>query len=170
MGRHAPAIGGDPHLWLSPQAMRGAAVDVAAALARLDPAGASAYEHGLHDALAEIDDTARDVRAQLCGARGRRLYVYHPAWAYLLHDCGIEQVAIEAEGKEPSARELVALVDAARRDRARLLFVQRGFSTRPAQAVAQETGARIVAVDPLAEDWPANLRAVARLFREALDG
>jgi len=169
MSRHAPPES-DPHLWVSPAAMRGAAVDVASALAKLDPAAAALYARRLPGVLAAIDDTARDVRAQLCAARGRRLYVYHPAWAHLLHDCGITQVAIEAEGKEPSARQLVALVEAARRDRARMLFVQRGFSARPAEQIAQEIGARVVAVDPLAEDWPTNLRAVARLFREALDG
>jgi len=161
---------GDPHLWLSPQVMRRGAIATAAALERLDPTAARSYEGRLDSVLADVDGVARDVRATLCGARHRRLYVYHPAWGYLLHDCGIEQVAIETEGKEPSARELVALVDAARRDGARALFVQRGFSDRPARAIAQEIGARVVVVDPLAVDWPANLRQVAKQFREALDG
>jgi zinc transport system substrate-binding protein len=160
----------DPHLWLSPATMRRLAAETAAALSRLDAAGAPSYERRLRVVRAEIDGVAAAARADLADRSGRRLYVDHPAWTHLLHDYGIEQVAIERDGKEPSARQLVVLADGARRDGVRMLFVQPGRSARGARALAQEIGARTVDVDPLAEDWPRNLRRTTRLFREALGG
>jgi zinc transport system substrate-binding protein len=160
----------DPHLWLSPAAMRRAAEDTAAALTRLDPSSAALYERQLRGVLDEIDGAAATLRADLGGLAHRRLYMDHPTWTYLLHDFGIEQVAIERDGKEPSARQLVDLVETARRDGVRTVFVQQGHSDHSVRALAQEIGARVVTVDPLAEDWPVNVRKTAHLFREALGG
>ena len=57
---------------------------------------------------------------------------------------------------------------AARRDGVRVLFVQPQFSRREAQTVARELSARVVALDPLARDYPDNLRRMARAVLEGL--
>jgi zinc transport system substrate-binding protein len=162
--------GADPHVWLSPKVMRSSAVAVAAALERLDPAGAPLYRANLHTMLAEIDGLDAELARELGELPSRRFLVYHPAWGWFARDYGLEQVAIETDGKEPSPRQLVALVDEARRAGTRAVFVQRGEYDRPAQAVAGELGARVVALEPLAEDWPSNLRRAAAALREGAGG
>ena len=79
-------------------------------------------------------------------------------------------MAIETDGKEPSPRRLVELVEEARRAGTRTVFVQRGEYDRPAQAIADELGAKLVALEPLAEDWPGTLRRTAAALREAAGG
>jgi zinc transport system substrate-binding protein len=160
----------DPHVWVSPAAMRATARAVAAALERLDPAGAGVYRAGLAGALADLDRAEAEARRLLADVPRRRVYVYHPAWGYLLRELGLEQVALESHGKEPGPRQLQALVENARRDGVRHVFVQRGFSDRPARALAEEIGAEVVTLDPLAEDWAANLPRVAARLREAVGG
>jgi zinc transport system substrate-binding protein len=160
----------DPHVWLSPAVMRATAGEVASALARLDPGAEAFYRRNLAGTLAEVDRLDVALRETLSGLRHRRFLVYHPAWGYLARDYGLEQVAIEEGGKEPSPRRLVELIEGARRDGTRVLFVQRGYYDAPARAVAAELQARVVAVDPMAEDWPANLRRVGAELREALRG
>ena len=162
--------GSDPHVWLSPRAMRAAAPDVEAALERLDPAGAPLYRANLRTTLAEIDRLDAELRQELAELRQPRFLVYHPAWGYFARDYGLQQVAIETDGKEPSPRRLVELVEEARRSGTRTVFVQRGEYDRPAQAIADELGARVVALEPLAEDWPATLRRTAAALREAAGG
>jgi zinc transport system substrate-binding protein len=162
--------GSDPHAWLSPRVMRSAAVAVAAALERLDPAGAPLYRANLHTTLAEVDGLDAELARELGPLPSRRFLVYHPAWGWFARDYGLEQVAIETDGKEPSPRQLVELVDEARRAGTRAVFVQRGEYDRPAQAIAQELGARVVALEPLAEDWPSNLRRAAAALREGAGG
>jgi zinc transport system substrate-binding protein len=158
----------DPHVWLSPTAMAAAARGVAAALERIDPEGAATYRAGRDRVLAEIAALDRDLRATLAGVRGRRFLVYHPAWGYFAAEYGLVQTAIERGGKDPGPAELAGLVESARREGISTVFVQSGFSDRAARVIAAQIGAEVVAVDPLARDWPDNLRRVAAAFRRAM--
>jgi zinc transport system substrate-binding protein len=160
----------DPHLWLSPAVMSATARGVAAALARLDPPATALYERNLASLLAEVDAVDAEVRHELASLPQRRFLVYHPSWGCFAQHYGLEQVAIEADGKEPSARRLVALVEQARADGTRAVFVQEGVADRPARVLAAELGAAVVPLDALAEDWPATMRLAAARLREALDG
>lgn len=160
---------GDPHVWLSPDAVRVAASNIARALEAADPDGQAVYETNLATFTAEIDALDGEVAAELEGLSHRAFLVQHPAWGYFARRYGLEQMAIESGGKEPSPAALVRLVERARREGVRVLFVQPGFSDRGARVVAREIGARVVKLDPLAYDWPASLRRAASALREALE-
>jgi zinc transport system substrate-binding protein len=150
--------------------MRATAKAVAAALATLDPARKAAYQQRLASVLTEVAALDGDLRREFVSLTSRRFLVYHPAWAYLARDYGLQQVAIEAEGKEPSAHRLIDVADMARREKMGTVFVDRWSSDTSARAIAADLGARVVTLDPLAEDWPANLRRVGGALREALGG
>jgi zinc transport system substrate-binding protein len=160
---------GDPHLWTAPRHMRAAAVRVAAALSDIDPAGAPIYGARLESFLAELDALDAEIRRELAGAPRRRFLVTHPAWGHLAAQYGLEQVAIEAEGKEPGLRALMALVESARAEGVPVVFSQEGFPDAAAHAVAAEIGARVVPLDPLARSWLDNTRATARAIASSLD-
>lgn len=49
-----------------------------------------------------------------------------------------------------------------------MIFTQPQFSAKSASLVAEAIEGRVVIADPLAEDWPANLRRVAEKFEAAL--
>jgi len=163
--------GSDPHVWVAPATVRVAARNIGDALAGVDPVHAAEYQANLRTFLAEIDALDREIRTRLgsSGASGppRRFLVYHPSWGYFAQEYGLEQIAIEAEGKEPSAKRLIQLIDHARRDDVRLLFVSRGFPRKSAQVIADAAGCTIVTADPQDHDWAANLRRVAAAIGEA---
>ena len=75
---------------------------------------------------------------------------------------------MEIEGKEPTARQLTALIARARKDGVRVIFVEPQFSARSAEAVAQAIGGAVVPMDPLARDYLANLSDMAEKIRKAL--
>jgi zinc transport system substrate-binding protein len=156
----------DPHVWTSPRAMAGMARNVAAGLERILPEQAPALRANLAALLVEIDALDAEIRGILADRRGARFLVLHPAWGYLAEDYGLEQIALEREGKEPGVRELAELVARARADGMRVVFVQPQLDLRSASALAAEIGAGIESLDPLAHDWPANLRHVARRLHE----
>lgn len=161
--------GGDPHVWVAPETVRVAAGNIARGLEEIDPTHAAEYQANLQSFLAEIDRLDRDLRALLAGPPSSRTFmVYHPSWGYFAREYGLEQIAIEAEGKEPSAARLIQLIDRARHERVKVLFVQAGFPRKSAQVVADEIGGRLVPADPLERDWPANLRRVAAALHEAI--
>lgn len=161
---------GDPHVWVAPGTMRVAAANVESALAELDPAGAALYHANLARFDADLDSLDREIRILLATAPGRSFMVYHPAWGYFAREYGLTQIAVEAGGREPSARQLIALVEQARRQGVKAIFVQRGFARKSAEVIAGEIGGRVIEVDPMASDWLASLRAAARAFRGGLSG
>jgi zinc transport system substrate-binding protein len=148
--------------------MRVAAGNVERALAELDPAGAALYRANLARFEADLDTLDREIRTLLAAVPGRSFMVYHPAWGYFAREYGLTQIAVEAGGREPSARQLIALVEQARRQGVKAIFVQRGFARKSAEVIAGEIGGRVVEVDPMASDWLASLSAAARAFRGGL--
>lgn len=158
----------DPHVWLSPAAVRLAARGVAEALARLDPEHAGLFRAHLETFLADVEALDRELRSAFAGLERRRFVVQHPAWGHFAAHYGLEQIAIESGGKEPGPASLVALIERTRREGVRVVFVQQGIADRGARTLAREIGAEVVAVDPLAYDWIDNLRRVAGAFRTAL--
>ncbi len=156
---------GDPHVWVAPETVAVAAGNIARALEAADPAGAPLYRANLHSFLEEIDRLDREIRAELATAPVRKFIVYHPGWGYFARQYGLEQIAIEAEGKEPGAVQMIQLIDRARREGIRLVFVEGGFPRESAQVIADAIDGRVVLADPQQKDWPANLRRVAAAFR-----
>lgn len=161
--------GGDPHVWVSPDTFAVAAVNVARALEEADPGHAAEYRAHLRTALAEIRAVDQEVRRQLAGTEParRKFMVYHPTWGYFARQYGLEQIAIEFEGKEPSAVRLIHLIEEARREGVKVIFVESGFPRESAQIIAEAVGGRVVTADPQDKDWPGNLRRTAAELREA---
>ena len=73
------------------------------------------------------------------------------------------------EGKDPSPRDLTAMIKRAKQEGVRVIFVQPQFDRRSAAAIAQSIDGVVVPLDPLARDVLANLEAMARQVEEALN-
>jgi zinc transport system substrate-binding protein len=142
-------------------------LQLAETLAGIDPGNAAAYRANAASYAAELDALDAEIRGALAGLSQRRFLVYHPAWGEFAATYGLEQVAIERDGKEPGERSLAELASAARRDGIRVIFVQPQASPRSAQTLAAEIGARLVSADPLAADYAAGLRGLVRGLLEA---
>jgi zinc transport system substrate-binding protein len=158
----------DPHVWVSPPLVRHMVGQIRDKLAELDPAHAGDFTRN-HDAfVAELEVLDRELHTLLDPLPNRRFMVFHPAWGYFADTYGLTQVPIEREGKEPGARALAALIDQAKREKVKVVFVQPQFDKRSATQVAQAIGGTVIAVDPLATDYVDNLRRVGREFAQAL--
>ncbi len=158
----------DPHVWTSPPLVRHMVGLIRDKLAELDPAHAADFTRN-HDAfVAELEALDRELHTLLDPLPNRRFMVFHPAWGYFADTYGLIQVPIEREGKEPGARALAALIDQAKREKIKVVFVQPQFDKRQARQVAQAIGGVVIAVDPLAADYVDNLRRVGREFARAL--
>jgi zinc transport system substrate-binding protein len=158
----------DPHVWTAPPLVKVMAARIRDALTELAPARAAAFADGYRRFAADLDALDAQIRAALAGRKERTFLVFHPSWGYFARAYGLTQIAIEAEGKEPGPRALATVIDEARRRGTRVVFVQKQFSRNDAQAVASAIGGEVVVIDPLAEDFLANTRAVAAAFSRNL--
>ncbi len=165
---HHEHTGLDPHIWLSPPLVKIQARTILAALQEADPVHRSVYEANFKEFTAQIDKLDADLKKTFEGKEGLQFLVFHPPWGYFAHAYGLKQVPIEIEGKDPKPAQLKKLIQHAREKGIKVVFVQPQFSTKSAKLVAREIGGQVAFVDPLAEDWMANLREVADKFQAAL--
>ena len=159
----------DPHIWLNPLLVRRQGETIYKALAAINPPKASVYFENYQRFAEDLEVLDNKIRGILDHGVGGKFMVFHPAWGYFADAYGLQQIPIELAGKEPSARELAEFIDVARREQIKIIFVQSQFNIRPAQAVAKAVGAKVVQLDPLAEDYMVNMIATARAISEALE-
>jgi len=157
----------DPHRWTSPVKAVGIATGIRDALGSLLPAYANEFARNHAQLSEQLKELDKELREQLDDLQQRHFLVFHPAWGHFAEAYGLEQVAIEHEGKQPGARALTRLIEQAREHEIRAILVQPQMDTRLAQRVAHEIGARVVEVDPLGADYPDNLSQLAHALAEA---
>jgi zinc transport system substrate-binding protein len=173
-GEHEHAAGDhhhgdkDPHVWLDPLLVRRQAETIRDALIALDPAGAGEYRANCAKLQEDLETLHAELTAALAPLRGREILVFHPAYGYFCAAYGLKQTAVEVEGKAPGARQLAAIIERARAGGVKAIFVQPQFSQKTAATVASGIGASLVTMDPLARDYFANMRQMARRVGEAL--
>lgn len=161
--------GADPHIWLSPSLVKLQAATIANALKEADPAHAADYQVHADAFFAELEALDKELRNLFADATGARFLVFHPSWGYFADAYGLVQVPMEVEGKEPKPGQLRDLIEHARKNRISVILVAPQFSSRSAQVLAEEISGTVAVADPLAENWPDNLRTVARTIRGAVN-
>jgi len=160
--------GMDPHIWTSPRNVKIMVQNICQGLSQIDPQNRQYYEQNRDSYLKDLDELDTELGALLKGTVSHTFIVYHPAWGYFARDYGLRQLGIEQEGKEPKAAYMSRLINEARLQNIKVIFVSPEFDSRNAEAIAHEIGGRVVIIDPLAGDYLDNMREVASAFKEAL--
>jgi zinc transport system substrate-binding protein len=158
----------DPHIWLSPPLVMKQAQTILNALVEIDPANRVVYDANYRGFVSELMALDAELKRTFAGKQGLQFMVLHPAWGYFAHTYGLRQVPVEIEGKDPKPAQLKELIEHAKQNQIKIIFVQPQFSPRSAELVAKEIGGQVVFADPLAADWSDNLREVAGKFKAAL--
>ncbi len=160
--------GRDPHVWLSPVLVKTQAETICKALCVQDPKGTDVYKKNLEQFSKELDVIHKKLAAALAPLKERELFVFHPAYGYFADAYGLKQVAVEAGGKEPSARQLVSLIKKAQKQKVRVVFVQPQFSDKSARIIAREINGTVCKLDPLARDYIKNMNRIAKNIKDGL--
>lgn len=158
----------DPHIWLNPELVKIQCVTIRNALIEIDPEGKTLYEKNYASFIKKLDQLSADLKKILAPAKGKALYVYHPAFGYLTDAYHIRQIAIEFEGKSPSAKYLKNLAEQAEADHVRVIFIQPEFDTSEAGALAQAIGADVEVLYPLEYEYIKSMKAMASKIALAL--
>lgn len=158
----------DPHIWLDPELVKIQAANIAQALIDQDPAHADYYQANLKTFRRELGELDTELAESLKPYRGRRFYVYHPAFAYFAARYGLVQIPVELGGKEPTAKHIAKLIRSAKENEIKIIFVEPQSSTRSANIIAKGIGGSVIAVDALNKDYVSNMRAIGKAIREAM--
>jgi zinc transport system substrate-binding protein len=147
------AEGADPHYWVSPRCGLVIASSVRRFLCELNPLQRQKYESNYQLLVSKIHELDARATVLFSSVPKRCFMIYHPNLAYLSRDYGLEEIPVEFEGKEPSPSRMRELIDRARKENLKTIFVQIEYDTKNAKAIAGETGSHIAIIDPLSENW-----------------
>ncbi|HKK15667.1 MAG TPA: zinc ABC transporter substrate-binding protein [Gammaproteobacteria bacterium] len=164
-GNHEQRIN-DAHVWTSPKNAIVLAGLIRQALVETDPEHADYYSGNYSRLVSELEALHAEIKRELADLPHRYLIVSHPAWGYFAEEYDLMQIPIEQNGSEIRARELARLIQLARRENIKTVFVQKQFNPASARILAREINARIVELDPLAGNYIENLRRVTRAIKQ----
>ena len=158
----------DPHVWLDPKAVKIQAGTICDVLSRIDPDHAGYFQGNAEAFISDLDRLDDEIDRILKPLQGQKIYVFHPAFGYFAQSYGLEQTAIEVEGKEPSARQLSEFINKARAENVKIIFVQPQYSRKNAKAIAHAIGGAVVPINPLPKDYLQELETMALEIKNAL--
>jgi zinc/manganese transport system substrate-binding protein len=137
----------DQHAWLDPKNGVIYVKNIAAALAKNDPANAADYRVRAAAYIKELQDLDAWAKAEMAAVppAKRRILSSHDSLQYLAKAYGITMLSINGwtNNSEPSAAELASLTQKIRQEGIRALFLDSITDPRAMQQVAKETGAAV---------------------------
>jgi len=159
----------DLHTWLDPQLAKIQAKTIADTLIRIDPSHKEKYEQNLKDFQSDLDALHEQLTGALAPVKGKGFFVFHPALGYFGEAYGLKQIPVEIGGKEPTARQLARLIELAKEDGVRIIFVEPQFPKKSAETLAKSIGGAVVFIDAHgAHDYLWTLRDIATKLESAL--
>jgi len=167
-GEHSHT-GIDPHTWMTAENMEIMARQIYGDMSMLFPEHKDRIRKNYAALLTEIKQSGRYARETLAAPKGRSFLIFHPSLGYFADAYGLEQIAIEYEGKEPSPAHLKKIVKQAKEKNIHTIFVQKEFDIRNAEIIADEIGAKIVIIDPLSEDWPGAMEKLVNSLNKSFN-
>ena len=154
-------MGKDPHIWNSPVNAKIIVENICDGLIQVDSDNADFYTENMNDYLEELDIVDGYIRYKLDRFTDRAFLIYHPAFAYFASEYGLTQLAVEHGGKEPTPQVMQDCIDKANQYNLQYVFVAPQFATEYCEAIAREIGGQTASMDPLAENYIANMGRIA---------
>ena len=148
---HDHGDGANPHIWLDPVIAKKQAANIVAALQKADPANASAYAQNGKVYEAKLSALDSDSRSTLAPLPNKNLVTFHDAFPYLAARYKLNYVGAISEfpEKDPTPKQLAALVDKIRSLKVGVLFAENGYAPGLLKKIASETGAKVSELDTL---------------------
>lgn len=143
-GKDHPQDAADPHAWQNPHNVVLYTRNIAAALAKLDPAGASAYQTNANAYVKELEalDAWAKVQFAPLPADKRKVITSHDAFGYLAAQYQVRFLAPQgvSTDAEPSARDVAQLIRQIQREKIKAVFVDNMSNPRLLAQLSKDAG------------------------------
>lgn len=140
----------NPHIWVSVSKAILQVKNIGKQLADMDPEHAEEYMANTENYVKKLEELKERMHKALEGVKNRDIVTFHEAFPYFAEEFGLNVVGvIEIEpGSEPSAKELGEIIEKVREFNVKALFIEPQYSSKAAETVARETGAKVYTLDP----------------------
>ena len=168
-GERHDHTGKDPHIWMSPKLVKIQAHTILEALVALDPSNQRIYKNNYTAFIQDLDHLDTRLTQTLSPYKGENLFVFHSAFGYFTDAYGMHQIAVETMGKSPKGKDLTAIIKLAKKEKARVIFVQPQFDRNTAEKIASAIKGHVVSINPLAYDYLANMKIMAKTIDQNIN-
>jgi len=137
----------DPHIWLDFDNAKVMVENIVQAFQLRDSANTDSYEKKAKDYSDKLTELDTSFKKTLATCKDREIvYGGHYAFGYLARRYGLKYLAAQgvSPDAEPTARDLINLVEQIRKDKIKYVFYEELTSPRIAETIAAETKARLL--------------------------
>lgn len=143
--------GVDPHIWLDFDNSKIMIDNIARTMLEKDPANASFYQRNADDYKNKLVQLDNKFKLTLAKCESEEIvYGGHYAFGYMGEKYGLiyESAYGISPDSEPSAQDLVKLVEQIKKEKIEFVFSEELLSSKVAETLANETGASILLLNP----------------------
>ncbi len=158
-GHHHHGV--DPHIWTSPKEVRKQIALIYNYFLTAYPEHKQEFATNYNTLVKQIDTLDQYITKTLAPYKNKKFLIFHPALSYIARDYGLEQISIEIDGKEPTPANIKEIIQIAKAENIKVIFVQQQFSTHNAKVIAEEIDGNVLQIDPLAYNWVESIRMIA---------
>ena len=154
-------IDNNPHVWLSPDNIGIIVRNIKDGLIAASPNDSLYFSNNYKQFTVRLDSIDVSISKQFEKFEQRTFLVYHGAWKYFADHYGLEELAIEREGKEPGINQIRDLVETAKNLQLKYIYINPRQNPEPAMMLAGEINADIDTLETLPSDCLNNLEKTA---------
>lgn len=163
----------DPHTWMSIESAKIITANIAGALMDMYPDKAAKYKKNYwsyRSRLEKLQTKMDKLDFSVEGGRQTSFVIYHPILTYFAKEYGLEQLAIEEEGREPSINQLQQLINLSKAEDINVLFIQKEFANRNIQTFIKATNVKPIEINPLSYDWEGEMLHIMECITKSRKG
>jgi zinc transport system substrate-binding protein len=158
----------DPHIWLSPKRMQLICQKILDELILVDEKNKEFYIKNYNESVKKLKQEDSLLTELLTAKKQKYLVVYHSAWQYFCDDYGLQEIAIEEEGKSPQMKQMKDKIQLLKSLGAKVIFADPQFDIMPANTVASSIGAKVEFLNPLPHNYFDNLKDIREKLNKSM--
>jgi zinc transport system substrate-binding protein len=141
----------NPHVWVSVTNAITQVGNISEQLSAADPEHAKQYSSNAAAYVKKLEALKQEMHAAINKLGKKDIITFHEAFPYFAKEFDLHIAAvIEREpDSEPTPRELGGIIDTVEKTGIKALFAEPQYSSKAADAIARETGARVYTLDPV---------------------
>lgn len=154
--------GVDPHIWLSPKLMQKMAHRVADEL-RVQ----GVLDESKSDSMLKvIENVNLKISSKLLidSTKSKAFAIVHPSLGYFAKDFNLNQIALEIDGKEPSAKQIKGMIEELKSNKVSTILYSAQTSDAVAKIIADELDIELVSFNPLPYNWDSEMLKLAEVI------
>ena len=156
----------DPHIWLNPNLVKIQVKNIAERLSEIDPENSKSYNENASQYIEKLELLDLQIREELSSCSKKDFITYHNAFSYFSDEYGLTQHTITKgvhDHSQPTAKSIEDIIDLAKELDLSVIFAEDTSDIRISQVVADEIGADVLILSPVATEDTENKNYFERM-------